>query len=164
MHPILQQFFQRKASTPVQFVKYAICGGIAVGVNTIAFYLLSWLVLPALGPEDPVVRLAGLTVQPMSDAERTLRAALDNGMAFMVSNLAAYLLNITWVFEPGRHRKVVEIGMFYAVSGSSCAIGITLQSLLIYYGAFSTTVAFIAQLVVAALINFAARKYFIFKG
>jgi len=54
--------------------------------------------------------------------------------------------------------------MFYAVSGTSFAIGLALQSILIYYFSFTTTIAFGAELVTAALINFAARKYIIFKG
>lgn len=136
----------------------------AVLVNMTVFYLLAWLVLPALGPEDPVVKITGLTVLPLTDAVRAQRAAIDNSLAFLVSNFVAYLLNIYWVFEPGRHRKIIEIGMFYAVSGTSFAIGLVLQSILIFYLSFSTTIAFGAQLVTAALINFAARKYIIFKG
>jgi putative flippase GtrA len=164
MHPILQQFCQRKASPLIQFVKYAISGGVAVAVHTICFYLLAWLILPALSPADPVIRFTGLTVQPLSDALRAWRAGVDNVSAFLVSNFVAYLLNIYWVFEPGRHRKWVEISMFYAISGISFFIGLGLQTILIYYLSVTTTLAFIAELVSAALINFAMRKYVIFKG
>lgn len=164
MHAILQQFFQRKASLLIQFIKYSISGGVAVLVNTIVFYLLAWWVLPALNPGDPVVKITGMEVQPLNDAVRAQRAVIDNCVAFMFSNLAAYLLNIYWVFEPGRHHKVVEIGMFYIVSGLSFAIGTALMWMLIHYLSFSTTIAFGAELVVAALINFAMRKYVIFKG
>lgn len=164
MNPILQQFCQRKASPLIQFIKYALSGGVAVLVNMIVFYLLAWLVLPALGPEDPVVKFTGLAVLPLDDAARALRAAIDNCIAFLFSNLAAYLLNIYWVFEPGRHRKIVEISMFYVVSGISFGIGLALQSALIYYLSFSTTIAFGAELVTAALINFVMRKFVIFKG
>lgn len=161
---IVAQFCRREASPAIQFVKYAICGGAAVFVNTLVFYLLAWLVLPALAPADPVARLAGLTLQPLDDAVRANRAVIDNGIAFLFSNLTAYLLNIYWVFEPGRHHKIVEVLLFYLVSATSFAIGTALMWVLIHHLGFSTTVAFVAQVVVAALINFAARKYFIFKG
>lgn len=164
MHPILQQFFQRKSSPLIQFVKYSISGGVAVLVNTIAFYLLAWLILPALNPDDIFVRLAGLSVEELGDTLRANRAIIDNCIAFIFSNLAAYILNIYWVFEPGRHHKVVEIALFYLVSGISFAIGLGLMWILIRYLSFSTTIAFGAELVTAALINFAVRKYFIFKG
>lgn len=164
MHAILQQFFQRKASTPIQFIKYVISGGVAVLVHTIVFYLLAWWVLPALNATDPLVKLTGLEVEPLNDAVRAHRAVIDNCIAFMFSNLVAYLLNIFWVFEPGRHHKVVEIGMFYVVAGLSFAIGTALMWMLIHYLSFSTTIAFGVELVVAALINFAMRKYVIFKG
>lgn len=164
MHLILQQFFRRKASPLIQFIKYSLSGGVAVLVHTIVFYLLAWLVLPALNPEDPVVKITGLIVDPLDDAVRAQRAVIDNCIAFIFSNLAAYLLNIYWVFEPGRHPKVIEVGLFYLVSGISFAIGTALMWMLIHCLSFSTTIAFGAELVVAALINYAMRKYVIFKG
>ena len=163
MNPILQQFFQRKASPLVQFIKYVISGGVAVLVNMVMFYILAWLILPALGPEDPVVKITGLTVLPLDDAVRAQRAVINNCIAFLFANLVAYLLNIYWVFEPGRHHKVIEISLFYAVSGMSFALGTTLMWMLINYLSFTTTIAFGAELVSAVLINFAMRKFVIFK-
>jgi len=164
MNAIFQQFLQRKASPLIQFIKYVISGGVAVVINLVIFYILAWLVLPALNPDDPVVQITGLTVQPLDDTVRAHRAVIDNCIAFIFANLVAYLLNIYWVFEPGRHHKVIEISMFYVVSGTSFAIGSALMWLLINYLSFSTTIAFGAQLVSAALINFVVRKYVIFKG
>ncbi len=164
MHAFLQQFMQRKASPLIQFIKYVISGGVAVVVNLVIFYILAWLVLPALNPDDLVVKITGLTAQPLEDTVRAQRAVINNCIAFIFANLASYLLNIYWVFEPGRHHKIIEIGMFYIVSGTSFAIGTVLMWLLINYLSFSTTIAFSAQLVSAALINFVVRKYVIFKG
>lgn len=164
MNGILQQFFQRQASLPIQFIKYSISGGVAVVIHTIVFFVLAWLILPAMNPEDPLVKITGLTVQPLADTIRAHRAVINNCIAFIFSNLAAYLLNIYWVFEPGRHHKVIEIGMFYLVSATSFAGGTVLMWLLIHCLSFSTTIAFGAELVVATLINFIARKYVIFKG
>ena len=47
MAGIWKQFTQREASPLIQFIKYAICGGGAVTVHIIIFYLLSWLIVPA---------------------------------------------------------------------------------------------------------------------
>ena len=88
----------------------------------------------------------------------------SNGIAWIFSNLVAYLLNIFWVFESGRHSRLVEIGLFYLVSGVSMAVGTGLMGFLIRYYEMQTTYAFTANLVSALLINFAMRKFFIFKG
>ncbi len=164
MHALFQQFCQRQASPLIQFIKYAISGGVAVAVHTVVFSLLAWLMIPCLAPGDPVVRLFGLAAQPMDDALRAQRATLNNSIAFLFSNLAAYLLNIYWVFEPGRHHKAIEVVLFYLVSGASFVIGSGLMYGLINHLSFSTTLAFGANIIVAALVNFAARKFFIFKG
>jgi putative flippase GtrA len=82
----------------------------------------------------------------------------------VVSNLVCYLINIAWVFEPGRHHWLVEISLFYLVSGISFAIGTGLQTWLIAQFGLQTTLAFGANLVTALLINYAMRKFVIFKG
>jgi len=103
-------------------------------------------------------------VPAMNDAMRARNAALDNFFAFIFSNLTAYLLNIFWVFKRGRHHWLMEIGLFYAVSGVSMVIGTTIQTWMIAHMGLTTTVAFVANMVTALLINFAMRKFVIFKG
>ena len=83
---------------------------------------------------------------------------------FLISNLTAYVLNILWVFERGRHRWWVEVGLFYAVSGISWVVGSVLQTLLIGGWGLSTTVAFGANVVASMSINFVLRKFWVFKG
>jgi len=161
---ILAQFTQRNASLPIQFIKYSICGGAAVTVHIIVFYLFSWLVIPALKENDIVVRVLHLSVGAISDATRARNAGINNWLAFIFSNFVAYLLNIAWVFEGGRHSRWYEITVFYAVSAISIAVGTAVMWLLIKYFGSSTTIAFAADLVAAAAINFAVRKYYIFKG
>jgi putative flippase GtrA len=164
MRDIVRQFTGREHSPFVQFIKYAICGGIATGVHISLFYLCAWKVLPALSDTDPVVRILGLSVTPVTDAIRARNSMFDNGIAFVFSNLTAYLLNILWVFKAGRHHWLVEIGLFYLVSGISMVIGSSLMGWLINHFGMQTTVAFGANLVTSLAINFALRKYFIFKG
>lgn len=89
---------------------------------------------------------------------------LGNGVAFLVSNMVAYLINIYWVFVPGRYRWVIEIGLFYLVSGVAIAIGTSIMGVLIKRFGMLTTYAFGSNLIAALLINYAMRKYFIFNG
>jgi len=184
---IWKQFTQREASPLVQFIKYAICGGGAVTVHIIVFFLLSWLIIPALNDQDILVRLLHLPAGDISDAVRARNAMINNALAFLFSNLIAYLLNILWVFESGRRyppvdfalsklgliqramlracaHRAVEVALFYAVSGIAMVVGTFLMGVLIKQWHFTTTVAFGSQCVTAALINFALRKFMIFKG
>ena len=114
--------------------------------------------------DDPVARLLGLTVVPVSDAIRARNSMIDNSVAFVFANLVAYLLNIWWVFKPGRHHWLMEIGLFYLVSGVSFVIGTALMGWLIRHFGLMTTVAFGANMVTSLAINFVLRKYVIFKG
>ncbi|MDO9542334.1 MAG: GtrA family protein [Kiritimatiellia bacterium] len=161
---ILAQFTQRKASLPIQFLKYSISGCIAVAVHIVAFYLFSWLLVPALKEDDIVVRILHLTVAAINDTVRARNAVINNWLAFIFSNFAAYILNVWWVFESGRHKRWVEITMFYAVSAISIAVGSAIMGLMIKYMGSSTTLAFAADIVAAVMVNFVVRKYYIFKG
>ena len=87
-----------------------------------------------------------------------------NGCAFIVSNLVAYVINIYWVFVPGRYSWIVEITLFYLVSGTSMVMGTVLMGFLIRRFGMLTTYAFGANIFTALMINYAMRKYFIFNG
>jgi putative flippase GtrA len=161
---LLAGFKSRQAGPLVQFVKYGISGGIATAVHIALFSLMAWWVLPALTDRELVVRLFHVDVPAMADGVRARNAALDNLVAFVFSNLTAYLLNILWVFHRGRHHWLVEIGLFYAVSGFSMLIGTLLQTWLIAAFGLTTTTAFVANMVTSLLINYAMRKFVIFRG
>jgi putative flippase GtrA len=164
MRSFLRQFKGRQHGPLVQFIKYAIAGGIATAVHICLFYFFAVKLLPALNQHDALAGLMHLHVPEVSDAVRARNSVSDNVIAFMFSNLTAYLINIIWVFESGRHRRVVEIGFFYLVSGISTAIGSTLMALLIGRFGITTTVAFGANVLTSLMINFVLRKYVIFKG
>ena len=89
---------------------------------------------------------------------------LSNGVAWFFGNLVSYFLNIFWVFESGRHNRIIEIGLFYLISGVSVVMGTGLMGFLIRYYNMQTTYAATAYLVSAILINFVMRKFVIFKG
>ncbi len=160
----ITELTRRKSSLPVQFVKYSLSGVVAVAVHSVAFFIFAWLIVPALKEDEIIVRIFNLSVTTISDAVRARNAFIDNWLAFIFSNFAAYILNILWVFESGRHNRWVELTMFYAVSAISIFIGSGVMWLLIKYIGSSTALAFGAEIVAAAMVNFVVRKYVIFKG
>ncbi len=164
MKDIIRQFKGKEHGHLVQFIKYAISGGIATVVHVSLFFFLTWKVLPALTANDPIANLLDIPPSAIPDTIRARNAVIDNLIAFMFSNFVVYLININWVFESGRHRRLVELGLFYAVAGVSVFIGSTVMGFLIASFNISTTVAFGANVVVCLLINYAMRKYVIFKG
>lgn len=148
----------------IQFIKYAMAGGAATVVHIIVFHLCAWKVFPALQANDFVVTRFNLPVSKLGDSIRSRNSMLDNFLAFLVSNFFAYVINVMWVFKGGRHSMLVELALFYAVSGISIGIGTVTMGWLIRRYGMRTTYAFCANLVASLLINFAARKFFIFKG
>lgn len=160
---ILAQFTSRDHGHLVQFIKYGIAGSIATAVHLSLIFLFSWKILPALKANDPIARLLGIAPSSISDSQRALHAAINNAIAFMVSNFVVYWINIYWVFQPGRHSFWKEIGLFYGVAGVSVGIGIGLQSLLIAGFGISTTCAVGVMTLVCLAINYVMRKFYIFK-
>ena len=161
---IIEQFTGHEAGPLVQFIKYGISGGLATLSHIIVFHLAAWKLLPCLQKNDWAVEFFHLSVGVQDDAIRARNSMIDNIMAFMFSNLVAYLINIYWVFEPGRHAFLLEIGLFYLVSGVSLVIGTSLMGYLTKRYGVRTTYAFVTNIVVALMINYAMRKFFIFKG
>ncbi len=164
MDSILQQFLGREAGPLVQFIKYAIAGGIATAVDILVFYVVAWKLIPALRDDDPVVRRLGLKVHLVTEAQRSTRFIYVTLIAFMFSNLTAYLINVYWVFEPGRHAWWVELLLFYAVSGISIFLGTGLGWILIKWFHLSTTASYVCKMIASLMINFVCRKFFVFKG
>jgi putative flippase GtrA len=153
-----------EAGPLVQFIKYGVSGGLATSVHIIVFHVFAWQIFPALQEADLAVKVFSLTVTAIDDATRSYNSMLSNGAAFICSNMVAYILNILFVFESGRHNRLLEIGMFYLVSGISLVIGTALMGFLISHYHMQTTIAFSANIVSAVMINYVVRKYFIFKG
>ncbi len=147
----------------VQFVKYGVAGVIATCVHASLFFLLGWKVWPCLEATDPMVKLFHLDVQVVAEASRAWYSMLCNVISFLVSNAFAYVLNILFVFRGGRHHWLMEIGMFYAVSSFSVAIGTVLIGVLIKTFGMATSIAFVVNVCVSLAINFVVRKFFIFK-
>jgi putative flippase GtrA len=160
----LRQFKGQDHGRLVQFIKYGISGGVATAVQIVIFSVMACWVLPALRQDEWAVRLFGLQAPDIPDGVRALRAAIDTVVGFFFSNLTAYLLNILWVFKRGRHHWALEVLLFYLVSGASMLIGTLLQSWMIAHWGLTTTIAFGANVVSSMAINYALRRFFIFKG
>jgi putative flippase GtrA len=164
MNNIIEQFMGHNAGPLIQFIKYGIAGGMATSVHIIIFHIAAWKMFPALQANDWFVKIFKISVKDEDDKLRSRNSMIDNGIAFMLSNMVAYFINIYWVFEAGKHIWYVEIALFYLVSGVSIVIGTSIMGWLIRRYGMSTTYAFLSNLVTALLINYAMRKFVIFNG
>ncbi|MCL1888627.1 MAG: GtrA family protein [Kiritimatiellaeota bacterium] len=165
MNKTIRLWLSHEAPPWAQFVKYGVCGATATGVGILIFYACAAWLWPCLTEEDFIRRLLRLPVMDgQFEALRPWRAAWCNAVGFVLSNAVAYLTNILLVFKPGRHAWWVEVLLFYLVSGVAFFIGTTGQTLLIRHFGMMTTLAFAANIVAAFMINYAMRKFVIFKG
>ncbi|MBK1834023.1 GtrA family protein [Roseibacillus ishigakijimensis] len=133
-----------------QFVKYLCCG--------VTAFLVHWSIVNALG----------LTINPafdqsLGDELRFWRSAQNNTIAFFLSNAVAYYLNLRFVFEGGRHRKSTEVGLFFLASALGFFPALYSLDLIIRTLSLNTHIANIGFPAVAALGNFFARKFLIFR-
>lgn len=163
MKQILRQFASRRAHPVIQFVKYVISGGIVTVFSIAVFAILTWKVFPSLQEHEFVVRFLNLHVEPMDEALRARNYAFCKIIEFFVVGLVGYFINIAWVFEPGRHSRHKEILLFYAVGLISFAAGTALGAGLIAIFNAGAVMAYVANMIAAVLINFAGRKYYVFK-
>jgi putative flippase GtrA len=163
----LSAFLSEKENPFVQFIKYGLCGGMAPAVDMMVFFLFAWLVFPALTASDPFAKLLGvfhLDIRIVSESVRLRNYWIDKVVCFMFSNLTAYILNVLFVFKAGKHKRHHELMLFYAVSTISFIFGTTAGDLLIRFGGLDTTYSYVAAMISALLINYAGRKFVIFKG
>jgi putative flippase GtrA len=162
---LIKRFLSKDAGHLAQFIKYGVAGGLATLTQIVAFFALGWRLLPCLTNDDIMVRLLGIAPGAVQAGEsRALNAAIATALAFVLANAVAYTLNVLFVFKAGKHHWLLEIGLFYAVSGVSIVIGTSLQTLLIIHHGVMTTLAFGTNIASSLVINYAMRKFFIFKG
>jgi putative flippase GtrA len=164
---VLRQFTQREAHPTVQFLKYGIGGVIATGTHILIFFALSLWLLPALlagtHPDAWLAEQLGVLIPEMEESIRRRNFAINNGIAFLFSNLVAYLINFHWVFHPGRHRRHIEIGLFLLVSTVSLIVGVQFGMLLMRWLETSTTVSQAGNIVASVMINYVCRKFLVFQ-
>ncbi|MBC8207114.1 MAG: GtrA family protein [Kiritimatiellales bacterium] len=160
----IDAFLEEKDNTVIQFLKYGICGGIATGVDMVAFFLLAWLAFPALAQDDILVKLFNLSPEPITEVIRGRNFVIDSILCFLVSNMIAYILNVLFVFKGGKHKRHHEMLLFFAVSTVSLILATLAGWVLISVFGLGTTWSYIAKMVAAVMINYAGRKFFVFHG
>lgn len=162
----LKLFLFRKDRFFAQFIKYVFCGGVSVLVDQLSFYLLAWRLLPCLRATDPAVRLmewAGVAVHVAGEEELARHYWIIKGICFLISNAVVYALNVLFVFRTGRHRKPVEVLLFF---GSSLFqfFFIWLGGILITEFYWEVTCSNVTMLVTSMMLNYLIRKKFVFNG
>ena len=148
----------------LQFIKYALAGGLAGVTHIIIFHLIAWKIFPSLQEKDHAVRFFNLTIWKINDTTRARNSMIGNFIAFLISNMVAYITNILFVFQGGKYHLIIEIFLFYAVSGVSTFLGTMLMGILIRRFGLLTTYAFVSNIFTAVVFNYAMRKFFIFNG
>lgn len=148
----------------LQFIKYALTGGLATLTHIAVFHLVCWKLFPALQPADFAVKVLHLKAAEVDTRTRARNSMRGNIIAFLISNMVAYITNVLWVFQSGRHSFIVEIVLFYAVSGTSIFFGTLLMGWLIRRFGLLTTRAFVANIFTSVMLNYALRKFVIFAG
>jgi putative flippase GtrA len=148
----------------LQFIKYALAGGLATAVHIVVFHLIAWKVFPSLQVKDHAVRMFKLAIKEISDTTRARNSMIGNFIAFLIANMVAYITNILFVFQGGRYPIIIEILFFYAISGISTFLGTMLMGILIRRFGILTTYAFASNILTAVMFNFVMRKFFIFNG
>lgn len=164
MKQILHQFTGRQSHPVIQFIKYGISGGIVTVFGMAVFAILTWKVFPSLQENELIVRLLDLQVAPMDETLRARNFAYCKIIEFMLANLVCYFINIAWVFEPGRHSRRKELLLFYVVSLISFVVGTGLGAGLIAFFNAGAVTAYILNMITAVLINYAGRKFIVFKN
>ncbi len=148
----------------LQFIKYGLAGGLATLTHIIIFHFVAWKIFPSLQEKDHAVRFFHLKIREINITTRARNSMIGNFIAFLIANMVAYILNILFVFQAGKYPLIVEILLFYAVSGVAAFLGTMLMGLLIKRFGLLTTYAFVANIFSAVMINYVMRKFFIFSG
>lgn len=141
----------------LQFFIYALCGLMATVLSVGQVIILSKTIIPAF--ED--MRVNG---ELISDTLRSRNLLINNTIAFLTTNVFVYFMNILLVFKRGRHHPVMEFLFFTMVNSISFLLSQFAGPWLVHQYGISTTIAILTNTVFSTLINFIARKFFVFKG
>ena len=154
------EFFRREGlkttllsrETPflIQFGKYGLCGVLSV-VVLLAVVWLGRSIFP------------GSFAETLPEASRANNNTILQLVAFIPSNITAYLLNRWLVFTPGKHCVSREFWLFTVISFISFSLGQVLPQWLVRDFGVANGVADLSFVISAALVNFTCRKIFVFE-
>lgn len=156
--PTIYRAVKAKDAHPVlQFLKYGFCGVIATVASQGIWVASVYTIFPAMD---------GMVVdgKPIEDALRARNSTYANMLGWVVGNFVAYFTNLAFVFEGGRHSRWKEFLYFSVVSLFAAVAGLAAGPLLIKWFGISTVASQFSLLVTAVLVNYACRKFFVFKG
>lgn len=158
----IKQFLINKEDKKTQIFKYVVSGGFATCIDMIIFFLVAWLVFPALTEHDFVVRFFNLHVPVIQEHSRAINFCIANLIAFVFSNFTAYILNVFFVFEAGKHNRKKEVFLFYSISTLVSLGSVGLGMFLIKFLYLSTTISYMSKVLTSVIVNYTARKTFVF--
>lgn len=145
----LAGWLSHDAHPVIQFMKYAVTGGLATVVHYVSQILAVAFLFP-IRPEDK-----GTFSIPYMKA---------NALAFILSVSVVYPLNRMFVFRPGRHNRVLEISLFFGFAILGVVSGTMLGAFLVQTYGIPNHFAMISTVVTSAMVNYAGRKFCVFKG
>ncbi|MEO6971542.1 MAG: GtrA family protein [Chthoniobacterales bacterium] len=157
LRTILRRIRARNVPPLIQFAAYSLCGGLATIVFVGLTVFLSYHAFPAM---DGMI-VAGA---PISDELRARNLLINNCIAFAVANVVAYVTNILFVFQTGRHHPVMEFLYFTAGGTVGFLISQFAGPWLVHAYGLPTAVAIFTNILAAIFLNFAIRKFFVFKN
>ena len=167
--PAWRKFLSHDSGPFAQFVKYGVIGVMATCVQTGIFYVLAATCLKCLTADDWAVRLLGLpsvvfTGEEAWYASRGMLAAAATAVGFLFANVFCWLMNRLFVFRPGKFAWYREFALFFGAAAGAMALATGLSWVLINWVGLQTSAAVVIEVVVSFVVNFVARKFFIFKG
>ena len=148
MNP-LSRFIENKSHISVQFIKYGMAGAVATGAHFVIFTILNETILPANINQE--------------SAQRGWNFFWSFSIAFLLANVVAYTVNRRWVFQSGRHSKLVEFGLFYLIAITAYLLGTPLGAYLVAKYPLNEYVVYLMVAITSVLVNFLGRKFIVFK-
>ena len=156
--------YGRPENSTIQFLRYAIGGGITTVVHLFIFLIFAWLVFPAFSADDKLVQILGLEVGNIDQSTRAINTIIANLITFIFANAVSYMFSIYWIFDPGKFKRTTEIILFYTVAGASIGLSSLFIAIMIGRFGISTTMTFAVNLVVIVAFNYSLKKYVVFKA
>lgn len=87
-----------------------------------------------------------------------------NLFALSVAILVNYIISLKWVFNSGRYSRGVEFAVFLAVSFFALLLNQLLMWFMVDSMELPTTMSKVLAIGMVAVVNFVAKKFFVFKG
>jgi putative flippase GtrA len=133
-----------------QIFRFLCSGALAVGVRVVFFYVFS------------IWWPSGLARTDLTHGQRAVNNLIAISLAFLLSNLTAYLTNRAWVFQPGRHSQAREFAIFTVISLIGLGLGSIAGPGMIAAFGISGNLALFNSLAVQTVTNYLGRKYLVF--